>query len=78
MTKMFTAAWCAPCSRVKEVMRFLEHDVELVDVGEDSSELKALGIRTIPTILTDLGDIINGELEVISFLRATYEKNLQV
>jgi len=50
---MFGASWCAPCKAMKEVVKELPEDVELIyyDIEENMEFAASHSVRNLPTFL---------------------------
>ena len=57
--KMFTTTTCAPCKRMKEIMKDIDHTavhLEYLDARDEAAQIVKYGIRTVPTFVMTDGD----------------------
>ena len=58
--KLATATWCAPCKTLKAKIESSGVKVEFKDMDVDPNFFAQNHIRTVPTLLTDDGELIFG------------------
>lgn len=59
MTKLFTASWCATCVPIKRFIKENNLGVEIIDVDEHPDMVVSYGLRSVPTIVLDNGDLVS-------------------
>ena len=62
--KLATATWCAPCKTLKARIESSGVKVEFKDMDVDPSFFAQNNIRTVPTLVTDDGELIFGANEI--------------
>jgi glutaredoxin len=60
MTKIYTSKGCAPCRALKEKLELLGITPEYVLVDDLPREDYPVGLRAVPTLITDDGTMIVG------------------
>ena len=65
---------CPPCNQVKKHINKMGYNVEIknVQTQEDIDKLLAKGIRTVPVLELQNGDIISGAETIMTFLDEIY------
>jgi glutaredoxin len=58
--KIATASWCAPCKTLKNRIENSQIKVEYKDMNIDPDFFMQNNIRTVPTLVTDDGEVIAG------------------
>lgn len=61
MIKLYGAAWCKPCSNAKQLLTAKNVEFEFIDVDENAQLVKDMGIKTIPVLVKDNGDMLRGD-----------------
>lgn len=52
--KLYTASWCKPCNRLKELMKNLDTaGLERLDIDDYPNEAMDEGITEVPTLIRD-------------------------
>ncbi len=65
MIELYQAEWCPTCRRVRQ--RLTENGIDFIarqvePLPEDRHRLfEATGVRGIPTLITESGDVVNGD-----------------
>lgn len=68
--KIFSASWCGPCKRLKPIMEELKNEFknvsfETIDVDEESEIAINYGIRSVPTVVFQRGEVeINRQIGI--------------
>ena len=67
-SKIVTAEWCGPCKLLKREIAEAKIEVEYIDADQNMELCKKLGIKSIPTLITEKGDIVTSYPEIIKEL----------
>tara|TARA_R110001599_G_scaffold138203_1_gene317494 strand:+ start:169 stop:378 length:210 start_codon:yes stop_codon:yes gene_type:complete len=62
--KIATASWCAPCKTLKARIESSGVKVEFKDMDVDPNFFMQHGIRSVPSLVTDTGEVIFGADEI--------------
>lgn len=60
MIKLYGATWCKPCNEAKQLLKAKYVDFEFIDVDENAQLVKDMGIKTIPVLVKENGDMLRG------------------
>lgn len=58
--KLATATWCAPCKILKARLESSGFKIETMDMDINPDFFMQNGIRSVPTLVTDDGELILG------------------
>lgn len=66
--KLFSAPWCKFCTPVKQKVKELGLDVEILNIDEDIDAALEHAISQIPALVKDDGSILVESQEIIKYL----------
>lgn len=80
--KLYTLENCPPCEYVKRIFALNKVEVPTVFIWRDMEkndevtmeEIHTLGIKSFPTLLTDLDTLISDSSKIIAHVRNFYER----
>ena len=67
--KIVTAVWCGPCKALKATLKEKNIEVEFVDADEDRDYVLENNVKSVPTLVTDDGELISGVDEIVEKLQ---------
>jgi thiol-disulfide isomerase/thioredoxin len=66
--KIVTAEWCGPCKLLKKEIAEYKVEVEYIDADENIEFCNNNNIKSIPTLITENGNIVTSYSEILKKL----------
>lgn len=70
--KLFTAGWCSNCQPIKKLIEEKGYDIDIIDVDKYPTIVRDSGVRSIPSLLLDNGDLVVGSENIRRVIEETY------
>ena len=67
--KIVTTQYCGPCKALKATLKEKNIEVEFVDADEDRDYVLENNVKSVPTLVTDEGELISGVDEIVEKLQ---------
>ena len=67
--KIVTTHYCGPCKELKSILKEKNIEVEFVDADENRDYVLENNVKSVPTLVTDEGDLISGVDEIVEKLQ---------